>query len=194
MVSTPTPAFPPDLQVLVDLFYPSLDAVGRFTELAAAEMPQPFRRLLAHDEHMTVTVEAFFGGPVAVEVLAVHRTTTHYSRKIVLRRSSDRRAVLYGLVRLNLGFLDPTVRSEIESERIPLGRVLIEHNVLRNVRLLSLWRIEPGAELREIFELIGLGDPGAASDTCYGRTALIYCNGVPAVELLEVVTPRDGAP
>lgn len=196
MDSSPSPAFPPDLQVLVDLFYSSFDSVGRFTELVAADMPQPFRRLLAHDEHMTVTVEAFFGGPVTVEVLAVHRTPTHYSRKIVLRRSSDRRAVLFGLVRLNLSFLDPTVRSEIESERIPLGRVLIEHNVMRNVRLLSLWRIEPSSELREIFEL-GEADPVAhassGESTCYGRTALIYCNGVPAVELLEIVTPREAS-
>jgi hypothetical protein len=60
--------------------------------------------------------------------------------------------------------------------------VLIEHNVLRNVRLLSLWEIQPGPELRNLFGLTG-------SETCYGRTALIYCDGVPAVELLEIVTP-----
>ena len=184
MALNPPPSFPPDLQVLVDLFYPSLDAVGQFTEFEPAGMPQPFRTLLAHDEHMTVTVEAYFGGAVDVEVLEVHRTPTHYSRKIALRLQSDRRVVLFGLVRLNLGFLDPQVRAEIESERIPLGRVLIEHNVLRNVRLLSLWRIAPGAELRRLF---GLSQP----DICYGRTALIYCNGVPAVELLEIVTPAS---
>jgi chorismate-pyruvate lyase len=78
--------------------------------------------------------------------------------------------------------LDPEVRQQIEQGRIPLGRVLIEHNVLRNVRLLSLWKVTPGAELLNLF---GMEKP----DTCYGRTALIYCNGVPAVELLEVVTP-----
>jgi chorismate-pyruvate lyase len=66
---------------------------------------------------------------------------------------------------------------------VPLGRVLIEHNVMRNVRLLSLWQIEPGAELRQLFKL-------PEAERCYGRTALIYCNGVPAVELLEIVTPR----
>jgi len=29
----------------------------------------------------------------------------------------------------------------------------------------------------------------APGQTTYGRTALIYCNGEPAVELLEIVTP-----
>lgn len=180
--------FPPDLRVLVDLFYSSLDDVGQFAPVEAAAMPSPFRELLAHHEHMTVTVEAHCGRPVDVEVLQIHRSPTHYSRKIVLRPQSDRHAVLFGLVRLNLSFLDPQVRTEIESQRLPLGRVLIEHNVLRHVRLLSLWRIEPAAELRELFGL----QPG---QPCYGRTALIYCNGVPAVELLEIVPPvnRSGA-
>ena len=88
--------------------------------------------------------------------------------------------IQYGIVRLNLDYVGQDARREIESEQIPLGRVLITHNVLRNVRLLSLWKVTPGEELRKLF---GLDTP----ETCYGRTALIYCNGVPAVELLEIV-------
>ena len=172
----------PDLQVLIDLFYGSSVELGEFDEVAAAEMPEPIRGLLDHDQHMTVTVEAFHQSPVDVQVLAVHSTDMHYARKILLTRQSDGRVVLFGLVRLNVNFLGPEVRREIECERVPLGRILVEHNVLRNVRLLSLWRVQPGGELRKLF---GLNPP----ETCYGRTALIYCNNVPAVELLEIVTP-----
>jgi chorismate-pyruvate lyase len=168
---------------LVDLFYPNLSALGEFQESDASGIPAPFRGLLAHDAHMTVTVEAFFRDTVDVAVLQSHHTPTHYSRKILLSTRRGQQPVLFGLVRLNLGFLAPDVRAEIESERVPLGRVLIEHNVMRNVRLLSLWQIEPGTELKRLF---GLAD----SQRCFGRTALIYCNGVPAVELLEIVTPR----
>jgi phenylpyruvate tautomerase PptA (4-oxalocrotonate tautomerase family) len=64
----------------------------------------------------------------------------------------------------------------------PLGRVLIQHNVLREVQLTSLWRINPAEELRNLLDL-------PAGQIIYGRTALIYCNGEPAVELLEIVTP-----
>ncbi|MFO0903007.1 MAG: hypothetical protein U0939_08415 [Pirellulales bacterium] len=174
--------FPPDLQALGDLFYSSLGELGEFTELKREATPQPFRNLLAHDEHMTVTVESHWGGPVDVRVLAVHRTPTHYSRKIALQLKSTGQMVLFGLVRLNLSFLEPQVRAEIESERTPLGRVLIEHNVLRNVRLLSLWKVRAAQELAAIFGI-------APDSVCYGRTALIYCNGVPAVELLEIIPP-----
>jgi len=116
-----------------------------------------------------------------VTVLSVQTTATHYSRKIVLHRKSTRQVVLFGLVRLNVSFLGDEVRREIESQGTPLGRILIDHNVMRHVKLLSLWQVTAGPELREHFNLPSLA-------TCYGRTALIYCNGVPAVELLEIVT------
>jgi hypothetical protein len=74
------------------------------------------------------------------------------------------------------------VRLRIEAEDTPLGRVLIENNVLRRVRLASLWRVRAGAELARLFDL-------AAGAVTYGRTALIECNNEPAVELLEIVAP-----
>jgi hypothetical protein len=91
--------------------------------------------------------------------------------------------VLFGIPRLNLRLVDDAVRAEILGQNKPLGRVLIEHNVLREVQLASLYRVEPGPNLRQ---LIGLTSPLAT----YGRTAFIYCDGYPAVELLEIVSPE----
>ncbi|HAY81987.1 MAG TPA: hypothetical protein DCY79_19460 [Planctomycetaceae bacterium] len=172
----------PELAALVELFYERLGNLGGFTELQEQVLPEPYRTLLAHDAHMTVTVEAHHNSKVDVDVLETHRTDTHYSRKILLRRQSDGVVVQFGPVRLNVAFLGADARREIESEQTPLGRVLIEHDVLRHVRLLSLWETQPSAELCDLF---GLQQP----QPCYGRTALIYCNGMPAVELLEIVTP-----
>ena len=172
----------PELDALVALFYAAPEQLGEFAPIASAAMPPLYRRLLDHDEHMTVTVEAHHQSSVNVRVLESQSTATHYSRKILLQRQSDGAVVQFGLVRLSVSVLAPEVRREIESERIPLGRVLIQHNVLRNVRLLSLWRVTPGPDLCAHF---GLSQP----TDCYGRTALIYCNGVPAVELLEIVPP-----
>jgi chorismate-pyruvate lyase len=90
--------------------------------------------------------------------------------------------VQFGIPRLNTAYLDEEVRREIESEQKPLGRVLIDHNVLREVQFDALWRVQPGPDLCQMF---GLATP----QTVYGRTALIYCNGEPAIELLEIVTP-----
>jgi chorismate-pyruvate lyase len=172
----------PELDALLDLFYEKRNDLAEFQEVLESELPPEARRLLAHDQHMTVTVEAFHGCSVSVEVLQTHVTPTHYSRKIRLRRVSDQGIVLFGIVRLNLGVLSPDVRAEIESQRTPLGHILIQHNVLRTVRLLSLWRVTP---LGELSQLMGLRN----RQDCFGRTALIYCDGVPAVELLEIVTP-----
>jgi chorismate-pyruvate lyase len=172
----------PDLTELISLFYPSAAALGEFERVTPGSLPPPYRKLLAHYEHMTVTVEEFHGCRVDVRVLEAKRGSQEYCRKILLTRQSDGQVVQFGIVRLNLGYLEEPVRREIVSQGTPLGRVLIEHNVLREVELVGAWRIAPGPDLVKLF---GLTEP----TTCYGRTAIIHCNGEPAVELLEIVTP-----
>jgi hypothetical protein len=54
--------------------------------------------------------------------------------------------------------------------------------VLSQVHLTRLYKVTPGEDLRSLFNL----QPG---ETTYGRTAVIHCDGEPAVELLEIVTP-----
>ena len=175
----------PDLASLIRLFYESAPELGSFDRVTAGEMPTPFAMLLAHDEHMTVTVERFHGGPVDVRVLDRLVTPSHYARKILLARQSDGRVVQYGIMRINFAYLQPDVRRRIEAEDTPLGRVLIENNVLRRVRLASVWRVTAGPELARLFDM-------PAGDITYGRTALIECNDEPAIELLEIVTPVVG--
>jgi len=164
---------------LSELFYPAAE-LGQFQKVDADEMPQQARGLLAHEFHMTVTLEQFHDCAVDLQVLQSRYDGDHYSRKILLTRQSDNHIVMFGIVRMNLAVMAPHVRKEIESQRIPLGRTLIENNVLREVKLLSLFCIEPGSDLSS---LLGLKNGQA----CYGRTALIYCGEQPAIELLEIV-------
>src|SRR2546423_11785095 len=131
----------PDLDTLIRLFHASRAALGDFAPIEAGDMPAVYRSLLAHEHHMTVTVEAHYGCPVDVRVLARHVTPTHYAREIVLTRHSDGRAVQYGVMRIHLASLSPEVRDEIRSEQTPLGRILIQHDVLRQIRLFDLWRV-----------------------------------------------------
>lgn len=53
----------------------------------------------------------------------------------------------FGIVRLALDTLDAATRDEIISQKVPLGRVLIEHGVMRAVQLLGLWQVTCGVEL-----------------------------------------------
>jgi chorismate-pyruvate lyase len=174
----------PALDHLAGLFYGQLAELGSFEELLAEQVPEPYRTLLAHHEHMTIWVERRHG-PVDVEVLEAHQDGDYYFRKIVLHRQSDRRVVLFGIPRLNLRLVDDEVKREILGQMAPLGRVLIEHNVLREVQLASLYRVTPGPDLCRLF---GLKQPS----TTYGRTAFIYCDGYVAIELLEIVAPEAG--
>jgi chorismate-pyruvate lyase len=173
----------PALDHLGGLFYSELGELGSFEEVLAESMPEPYRSLLAHHEHMTVSVERHHKCAVDVQVLEAKQTGDYYSRKIVLHRQSDQRVVLFGIPRLNLRLVDDEVRREILSQNAPLGRVLIQHNVLREVQLASLYRVSPGPDLLKSF---GLAQP----QITYGRTAFIYCDGYPAVELLEIVSPE----
>ena len=172
----------PKLDVLVGLFYSSPAELGQFVETAASEMPDDYQTLLAHEHHMTVTVERFHNSPVNVRVLDTLIDSNHYARKILLTRQDDGSVVQFGIMRVNFAYLDADVRREIEGQETPLGRILIQHNVHREVHLRSLWRVEPGEDLQRLFGL-------HSSQTTYGRTAMIYCNDEPAIELLEIVTP-----
>lgn len=174
----------PTPETLAGLFYARPEELGRFEAVAEAELPQIYRELLDHANHMTVTVERFHGGPVDVDVLRWRLDGNLYSRKILLRRQSDRRVVQFGIVRLNFDCVSAQVRARIESRAAPLGRILIEHGMLLEIRLLGLWRVLPGKELRDDFAM----GPAAAT---YGRTAMIDFDGRPAVELLEIVAPVE---
>src|SRR5512138_2942355 len=143
----------PALDHLVGLFYSDMAELGTFEEVLAEQVPQPYRQLLAHHEHMTVAVERHHGSPVDVEVIAAKRTGDYYARKIVLHLQSTKKTVLFGIPRLNLRLVDDQVRREILAENKPLGRVLIDHNVLREVQLASLYRVTPGPDFCKLFDL-----------------------------------------
>lgn len=172
----------PDLDELIELFYAGAAEFGELTPVTSDAMPAHDRLLLAHTSHMTVTLEAYHRSLVDVHVLAREVTPTHYARKIALTRQSDGAVVMFGIMRVNLTVLDQAVRERIAAEGTPLGRILIEHDVLRRIRSPRLWRVMPGPELAHCLGL-------AAPRLTYGRTAIMYLNEAPAVELLEIVSP-----
>ena len=175
-----------DLATLVGLFYESPVELGELIETPASDVPREYARLLVHEEHMTVAMEAYHESLVDVEVLQTAVTDTHYARKIVLRRQSDRAVVQFGIMRIRLAGLEDDVRRDIEGQKRPLGRILVRHNILRTIHLDRLWRVTPGKELGKLF---GLAQPRVT----YGRTAGIDLDGNPAVELLEIVAPLEKA-
>lgn len=184
-----------ELDKLIRLFYPIVTDLGEFQTVSADQIPEPQRSLLSHNFHMTVTLEKFHSSPVRVAVLQETEQNDAYSREICLHRTSDDSLVQYGIVRLNFKHLSEAVQQEIRNHSKPLGRILIEYDVHRRVQLLSLYEIKPANKLAEMqTRLAANGSDSAVSVDndpelkLYGRTAVIYCNDEPAIELLEIVT------
>jgi chorismate-pyruvate lyase len=174
----------PTLDHLYRLFPDSSDR-PEVVEVTAAEMPQPYHRLLVHTHHMTVTVEEFYRSPVDVRVLSCRHSGNEYARKILLTTSSTGRVVQFGLARIDLGVCPEAVRNEILDGKTPLGRVLIRHNMLRRIEPVAFLRLTLSPQMANWFG----ADPGA---TTFGRLGVIYSGERPAVEVLEILAPVHG--
>jgi chorismate-pyruvate lyase len=155
---------------------------ARATLIPATDLPEPYLSLLAHTHHMTVTVEAHYGQRVNVRVLDYGRDDGFYHRRIVLELADTGRVVQYGGVRINLSLCSPPVRNAILDGKTPLGRVLIEHNVLRRVEPTAFLSVEPGPQMIADLKLAG-------AERLFGRTGVIFCDDQPAIAVVEILAP-----
>jgi hypothetical protein len=173
-----------ELKKLTDLFPTGQPLIANAEHVASALVPEPYQALLVHNSHMTVTMEQYHQSPVDVKILARSREDDIYSRKSLLLKSGTDEVVQLGIVRFDLNYVTPAVRQEILLGEVPLGRILINHNVLRHIDLGAVLRITPGPDLARIFRI----ETGRVT---YGRLATIFCNQKPAVDLLEISAPLD---
>jgi len=153
-------------------------------EVSAEDLPYPFGRLLAHQQHMTRVLVAHYHSPLDLRVHEQHQVGNLYSRKITLALAQTSATVEYGLVRLDLSYMPPPVRRAILQERAPLGAIMIGHNIMRHIRPRWYLRFPAGSQMLEWFE-------ADCSRALYGRLGTIFCDNEPAVEVLEIVTGID---
>ena len=171
----------PTFDHLYNLFPDSPDR-SQAVEVAADEVPEPYHHLLVHTHHMTITVERYYRSSVDVRVMQCNRVGNEYARKILLRTQDTGRVVQFGLVRINLGVCPEPVRNEIVEGKTPLGRVLIQHNMLRRIEPVAFLRVTLSPVMAEWFGV-------EEGSTTYGRLGVIYTGDRPAVEVLEILTP-----
>lgn len=171
-----------ELDLLTELFPSGPSLIAHAEHIPSALTPEPYKSLLVHEHHMTVTMESYHGSAVDVRVLDERRDGDDYSRKILLLKAGTQTVVQFGIVQLHLQYVSATVRDEILAGQIPLGRVLIKHDVLRQIDLGAILKIAPGPQLQQYFQC-------AESDTTYGRLATIFCDRKPAIDLLEISAP-----
>ena len=118
-----------------------------------------------------------------MHILEVRHTDPEYSRRLYLTAGEDGPVVMAGIMKIWLQHMgSDAVREAIVKGETPRGRILIDHGVLRKLKSCAFLRVRLDDALRETLSV-----SPSAPDVTYGRLALIFCRGEPAVELLEIV-------
>jgi len=194
------------VRALIESFRP-VENFGTIRAIDSKDIPAPFYSLLAHHSHMTVAMEAFHGHSVSLDVVSVAPDETagqtSYTREILLRspifndkafgvpsrsgknQKKTNRVVQYGIVRINTDRLPQEVVARIEEGDIPLGRILIEADLHREVRCVCVFEVMPGPYFGELC----LGSEKQAVSRTFGLFATISISEQPVIELFEVVVP-----
>jgi chorismate-pyruvate lyase len=154
----------------------------RCEKISPEELPAPYRELLHHRNHMTVTVERYYGEPVRVRVLDVRHDAGLYSRKILLETSKG--VVQFGIVGIELNALSEKARGEITAGDTPLGRVLIQNDVLTRVEPTQFFRLIANQSFAKWFSI-------PEGTILFGRLGVIYAGDRLAIEVMEVLAPID---
>ena len=173
------------------LYYP-LDAFyereGRTlppcVQLPADELPEPYRKLLAHDDDMTPTLAAFHSDMIALRVLKNRQEGRHYWRMVVLNAASDGRPVEFGAIHIDLELFDAESRAHVLEGRRPLGAILAYFNIKHESSPSGFFQVESDGI---IGDALRLPDDG----TLYGRrnTLTAECGGAIA-QIVEVLPPH----
>ena len=180
----PVKTFDPSKELRLMLAFFGESKLPLCTEIAASRIPQPYRGLLVHDDHMTVTLETHHESPVRVLPYHVHRNGQLYGRKLDLVADATGQVVMTGMMLLNFDYCGDEVQAQVLREAAPLGRILIESGSLRHISSETFLRLDACDPMVQRF---GLEEPREA----YGRLATIFCDELPVVDLLEIVNPAS---
>jgi chorismate-pyruvate lyase len=155
-------------------------------------VPQPYRTLLVHQNDMTPTLEQFYKTKIHLQILRRQQKGDLYFREVILLLDGSNRPVEFGAIKIHLDLFPPEPRKLILEERLPLGRILAEHNVPHFSRPKAFLCIRADCFIRASLKFSG-------SPLVYGRrNTLINPEGRPLAEIVEILPPesddpRDGA-
>src|SRR5262249_29669377 len=114
----------------LDTFYARAGlALPPVRPVCAEEVSEPHRRLLAHSQDMTPTLEAYHGERIHLRVLARREDGDALWRQVVLALDDSGRPVEFGAIVIHLPHFPPAAREEILEGRRPLGSILQGHRM-----------------------------------------------------------------
>lgn len=156
--------------------------VTRARILEAQELAEPYRSLLAHDRDMTGTLETYFKQPMALRVHVKKIEGDSLYRQVSLLCSEDGKPAEFGAIRIDLSCFDDETRELVAQCKIPLGRVLREHDVAYVSNPSAYLEVDPDALLCEAL--------GVTHGPLYGRkNELKMPDGRAIAQIIEILPP-----
>lgn len=156
-------------------------------QIDGEEVPEPYRRLLVHQQDMTSTLENFHQQAVRLRVLGCEQQGDHYYREVVLELEGSGKPVEFGAIKINLSLFPPAAREEILRERWPLGHILKEFAIVYSSRPKAFLRIASDRLISGVLRLNGV-------HLLFGRrNTLLDAQDRPLAEIVEILPP-EGKP
>ena len=174
-----------------DILYPlscfDCDAskgVTRARILEAEELPEPYRTLLAHDRDMTGTLETYFKQPLTLRVHVKRVEGDSLYRQVSLMGMDDGRPAEFGAIRIDLSCFDGETRDLVAQCKVPLGRVLREHDVAYVSNPSAYLEVTPDELLSDALQV--------SQGPLYGRkNELKMPDGRAIAQIIEILPPLD---
>jgi hypothetical protein len=148
--------------------------------IAARRIPLPYRTLLVHEQDMTLTLEAHFGGRVTLRALSTFRKGSSYYRRVLLVQEYSARPVEMGAIRIDLTAFKQRIRAQILANRVPLGRLLRDGGVDYRSRPTHFLAVKPNSEMMGVF---WMREPRLL----YGRQTEMSVDGRKVGDIVEIL-------
>ena len=155
-------------------------------QIDGEEMPEPYKKLLAHRNDMTSTLESFHGAPVHLRVLGREQRGEEYYREVVLHLEGSEQPVEFGAIKIHLARFPAPARKQILEERWPLGHILKDHAIVYSSRPAAFLRIASDKLINSVLNLSG-------AQVLYGRRNTLWDSAQrPLAEIVEILPPVAG--
>ena len=156
--------------------------VTRAKILEAQELAEPYRTLLAHDRDMTGTLETYFKQPMTLRVHVKNIQGDALYRQVSLLCADDGKPAEFGAIRIDLSCFDDETRDLVAQCKVPLGRVLREHDVAYVSNPSAYLEVDPDKLLCEAL--------GVTHGPLYGRkNELTMPDGRAIAQIIEILPP-----
>lgn len=157
----------------------------RIERVDGADVPEPYKKLLVHNEDMTPTLEAHYGKKIHLNVLRRQQRDGFYFREVVLLLDETDEAVEFGAIKINLSLFKPAARQMILEERAPLGRILAQFQVPHQSRPKAFLRVQSDDLIGAALRLDGV-------QWLFGRRNTISDpQQIPMAEIVEILPPAS---